>query len=299
MSVGRPMRAETSAPGSSRLPSAQSIRSSEGEASLPLITLVTPSYNQASYLERTIRSVLDQGYPNLEYIIMDGGSQDGSVEIIERYADRLHYWQSAPDGGQTAAINAGWRKGDGEVLAWLNSDDYYLPRALWLAGEYFRDHPETWVMYGSMQLVDSAGLPIGYTGEPFRRRTMITSRDVIPQPSSFIRRTAIEQVGEMNESLRYVMDLEIFLRIAERSEPVYVPQVLSAQTVHAEAKTVKDRWPMGDERYMIRRQYAHGLEQLYVRIQPVQSRLYHLLPDRLRRIVALLRPGRVFRKPQL
>jgi glycosyltransferase involved in cell wall biosynthesis len=262
-----------------------------------LITLVTPSYNQAAFLERTIRSVLDQQYPRLEYIVMDGGSTDGSVEIIKRYADRLFYWQSQPDGGQTAAINAGWRKGQGEVLAWLNSDDYYLPGALRLAGEYFRDHPEGWVMYGSVQLIDAAGQPLGFKGEPFRRRTMITSRDLIPQPSSFLRRAAIERVGEMDETLCYVMDLDLFMRIAEHSTPVFVPQVLSAHTIHPDAKTVKDRWPMGDERHMVLLRYARGLERLHVRIQPVQSRVYHLLPRPLRRIVTSLRPKRVFRKP--
>ena len=267
-----------------------------GDTGLPLITVVTPSFQQAVFLERTIRSVLDQAYPRLEYIVMDGGSTDGSVEIIKRYAGELLYWQSQPDGGQTAAINAGWRRGHGEVLAWLNSDDYYLPETLRFAGEYFRDHPETWVMYGGMQLVDAAGLPLGFTGEPFRRRTMITSRDLIPQPSAFIRRAAIDQVGEMDETLRYVMDLELFLRIAEHSTPVYVPRLLSAQTVHPDAKTVKDRWPMGDERYRIKLRYAHGLERVYVRIQPIQSRVYHRLPQPLRRVVASFRPKRVFRK---
>jgi glycosyltransferase involved in cell wall biosynthesis len=261
-----------------------------------LITLVTPSYNQAPFLERTIRSVLDQEYPRLQYIVMDGGSTDASVEIIKRYADRLYYWQSQPDGGQTAAINAGWRKGQGEVLAWLNSDDYYLVGALRLAGEYFRDHPEAWVMYGSVQLIDAAGQPLGFMGEPFRRRTMITSRNLIPQSSSFLRRTAIERVGEMDETLHYVMDLDLFMRIADHSTPVFVPQVLSAQTVHRDAKTTKDRWPMGDERYMVRRRYARGLERLHVRIQPVQSRVYHLLPRPLYRIVTSLSPKRVFHK---
>ncbi len=283
--------------GQPRPPSQDTESADAGDVGLPSITVVTPSFQQAPFLERTIRSVLDQQYPRLEYIVMDGGSTDGSVEIIRRYADRLFYWQSQPDDGQTAAINAGWRKGQGEVLAWLNSDDFYLPGTLRFAGEYLRDHSEVWVMYGGMQLVDAAGQLLGYTGEPFRRRTMITSRDMIPQPSSFIRRAAIERVGELDEKLRYVMDLDLFLRIAEHSTPVYVPRVLSAQTVHPDAKTVKDRWPMGDERNRVERQHAHGLEHLYVRIQPVQSRIYHLLPGPIRRIVAALRPKRVFQRP--
>jgi glycosyltransferase involved in cell wall biosynthesis len=265
---------------------------------LPSITLVTPSFNQAAFLERTLRSVLDQDYPNLEYIVMDGGSTDGSVDIIRRYASRLHYWQSRPDGGQTAAVNAGWRKGTGEIVAWLNSDDYYLPGALLFAGEYFRDHPETWVMYGSVQLVDDCGKPEGFAGEPFDRRTMITSHNVIPQSSSFLRRAALGLVGEMDESLCYVMDLDLFMRIADHSAPVYVPRALSCQTVHSQAKTTKDRWPMGDERTMVRRRYARGgLERLHVRLQPLATRANHLLPERVRHAIWEIRPRRTFRKP--
>src|SRR5687767_5199473 len=107
---------------------------------LPVISLVTPSLNQASFLERAIRSVIEQNYPNLEYIVMDGGSTDGSVDIIEEYSDRLAYWVSEPDGGQSAAINAGWSRSSGNVLAWLNSDDYLLPGTLQWPGQFFADH---------------------------------------------------------------------------------------------------------------------------------------------------------------
>src|SRR5262245_60343512 len=104
-------------------------------------TVVTPSLNQARYLERSIRSVIDQDYPALEYFVMDAGSTDGSVDVIERYADRIDYWVSAPDGGQSAAINAGWSRGSGDVVAWLNSDDYYLDGAFATVAALMQAHP--------------------------------------------------------------------------------------------------------------------------------------------------------------
>jgi len=169
------------------------------ESDLPRITIVTPSFNQAQFLERTIRSVLDQEYPDLEYLVMDGGSTDGSVEIIRRFAERLTYWTSGPDGGQAAAINAGWRMAHGEVLAWLNSDDVFLPGALSAVGHAFQEHPKAVLVYGQTQLVDPDGLLLGTVGSAYRQRTLLYSHQLIPQPSSFFRRSAVEAVGLLDE----------------------------------------------------------------------------------------------------
>ncbi len=128
-----------------------------GDADLPSITLVTPSYNQGQFIEETIRSVLLQGYPNLEYIVMDGGSRDGTVEILKKYEPWLAHWQSAKDGGQTAAINGGFARATGELRGWQNSDDYFLPGALLAAGRAARAQPETDVFYGPVDYVDVAG----------------------------------------------------------------------------------------------------------------------------------------------
>src|SRR3954470_24829882 len=114
----------------------------------PTMTIVTPSLNQGLYLERTIRSVIDQAYPRLEYFVMDAGSTDDSVDIIKRYADRIDYWVSQPDAGQSAAINAGWARGSGEIVAWLNSDDYYMPGTLASIAKYMHAHRGTMVAYG-------------------------------------------------------------------------------------------------------------------------------------------------------
>src|ERR1035437_1184692 len=126
----------------------------------PLITVVTPSFNQADNVERTIQSVLRQEYPALEYIIVDGGSSDGSVAIIRNYADRLHWWCSEPDEGQADAIAKGFARSGGEVLCWLNSDDILLPGALRAVGEYFRDHPLAEVVNGGAYCIDARDEPI-------------------------------------------------------------------------------------------------------------------------------------------
>jgi glycosyltransferase involved in cell wall biosynthesis len=264
---------------------------------LPRITVVTPSFNQARYLERTIRSVLEQGYPNLEYMVLDAASADGSLEIIERYADRLDYWRSEPDDGQSAAINEGWKRASGEVISWLGSDDYYLPGTLHWVGEYFRDHPEEWVIYGSWEAVDEAGRRLNYAGSRFRRRTLILSRNTIPQPSAFIRREAIDTVGLLDERLHYTMDLDLFLRIAEHRTPRFVSRPLAAATMHPEAKTFSQRDAMARERYEVRLRYARGIEVPLVLLQPVQSKLFHALPPFARGLVNAIRPRRKFARP--
>src|SRR4051812_37287519 len=175
-------------------------------AELPRFTIVTPSFNQAAYLERTIRSIVDQGYPNLEYFVMDGGSTDGSIDIIKRYDEQIDYWVSGPDGGQAAAINAGWARGSGEIVAWLNSDDYYLPGALRWVADYMVSHPDEWVVYGKVEFVDPEVNLLADLGWPYSRRGMLLSRQLVPQPGAFIRREAIEKVGMLDEHLDYVMD---------------------------------------------------------------------------------------------
>jgi len=258
----------------------------------PRISIVTPSFNQAQFLERTLRSVLEQGYPDLEYIVMDGGSSDESPRIIERYADRLAHWQSGPDGGQSAAINAGWRRATGEIVGWLNSDDYLLPGTLDLVAQFMRDHPDASAVYGQVDLVSAEGRALGRIGEPFSRRILLFSRTVVPQPAAFVRRAALDRAGPLDEGLQFTMDLDLWFRLARVGPLRFVPRPLAAATVHPEAKTFRDRDPMARERQMVRLRYARGPERLVVRAQPMASRAYQVLPQSVRERADLLRPRR-------
>ena len=263
-------------------------------AELPSMTIVTPSFNQARFLERTLRSVLEQGYPNLEYIVMDGGSTDGSVEIIRKYADRLTFWTSGPDPGQSAAINAGWRMATGDIIAWQNSDDVYLPGALHAIGEAFVEHPDAVLIYGLTQRIDADGTPLGTIGSAYNRRTLHYSHQQIPLTSAFFRRSAVEAAGLLDESLHYSMDLDLFLRLTLMAPPVMLNRTLAEATIHAEAKTTRDADIAAGETHLVRRRYARGPGALLVRLQPVFSWTFHRMPAWLRAVVNRLRPRRVY-----
>lgn len=261
---------------------------------LPTISVVTPSFNQARFLERTIRSVLEQGYPRLEYIVLDGGSRDGSVEIVERYAAQLTYWASGPDGGQTAAINSGWRRASGEVVAWLNSDDFYLPGTLLQIGEAFAADRESSLIYGLTQRVDADGRPMGTVGSEFRWRTLLYSHQIIPQPSAFFRRSAVDAVGPLDESLHYSMDYDFLLRLARHGPARMLPRPLAGATIHEDAKTTRDRAAAAAETHRVRKRYARGLGAVAVRLQPLFSWAFHRMPAPARALVNRVRPRRVY-----
>lgn len=206
---------------------------------LPRISIVTPSYNQASYLEETILSVIGQGYPNLEYIVMDGGSSDGSVDIIRRYEEHLAYWVSKRDGGQCDALNRGLARATGDILAWLNSDDTYEPGALSTVAEIFWGNPATRLAHGEGWYMDDAGVrlrPCKFVRGEFRS-SYIANRDPILQQSAFWTRELWEEVGPLNETLHWVFDWDWFIRAHQRSEFHYIPCFLANYRVHPQAKT--------------------------------------------------------------
>jgi len=162
----------------------------------PMISIVTPSYNQAPFLEETIRSVLLQGYPNLEYIIIDGGSTDGSVDIIKKYEPWLSYWESEKDRGQSHAINKGWKISSGAFLSWINSDDVLKPQSLFRVMEQFENHASAGLIYGDNERIDENGQILSVKkGKKIDLPDMLTSVSMpVPQPGSVIRRSIVEQV---------------------------------------------------------------------------------------------------------
>jgi glycosyltransferase involved in cell wall biosynthesis len=168
---------------------------------LPRITIVTPSYNQGQYLEATIQSVLGQGYPDLEYIIMDGGSTDESVTVIKKYEKYLAYWVSAPDGGQAAAVNAGFGRATGGILAWLNSDDTYLPDALRRAAETLDDGKPDLVFGNCMYFIQESGQVILTNVGIAQQAYDLPTCDYLSQSSTFWTRRAWDLVGPLDESL--------------------------------------------------------------------------------------------------
>ena len=205
----------------------------------PLVTIVTPSFNQAKYLEETIQSVLAQDYPNIQYIIIDGGSTDGSVEIIRKYQDQLAFWVSEKDQGQTDAINKGFARAKGEILAWLNSDDTYLPNAISEAVEFLRTHPEIGLVYGDTNFIDAVGQIIGrFNAQQSSYKRLRRGGVYIPQQSAFWRADLWRQVGSLDPSFYFAMDYDLWVRLAKISGIRYVPKVWANFRLHGDAKTI-------------------------------------------------------------
>ena len=213
----------------------------------PMISIVTPSFNQGHVLEATIRSVLDQRYPALEYVVQDGGSTDESVAILQRYATRLFAWESAPDGGQAPAINRGLRRTSGEIMAYLNSDDILLPGALAYVADYFRHHPEVDVVYGHRVLIDGSGDEIGRWVLPPHDDRAIAFADFIPQETMFWRRRAWEAAGGcIDESFRFAMDWDLILRFRAAGLTFRrLPRFLGGFRVWQDQKSVSWWLPVG------------------------------------------------------
>jgi len=182
----------------------------------PVVSIITPSYNQAQFLEEAILSVFNQDYPHVEYIIIDGGSTDGSIDIIRKYESRLKYWVSEPDSGQSEAINKGWNKSTGDIIAWLNSDDTYCRGALRAVAEVFEKNPETLLVHGAANTCAQDGKTVLSMSQPLDMDPydMIAGcGGVNTQPSIFLRRSVLDEVGYLDPRLHYVMDWEYCIRI--------------------------------------------------------------------------------------
>lgn len=203
------------------LPAAENTR-------LPRISVVMPSFNQGSFIEESIRSVLLQGYADLEFIIIDGGSTDETVEIIKKYEPWLSFWISEPDGGQADALQKGFARATGAILAWLNSDDIYCPGALSSVGQYYSRYPETGLLYGDSEVIDAQGNVIDSIKGQDGDLELLLTRNIIPQPSAFFSRYAFDKAGGINADLHFIMDYELWIRMMLKGIKLhYIPQLLS------------------------------------------------------------------------
>ena len=219
--------------------------------SLPLVSVVTPSFNQARYLEQTLRSVLEQEHPRIEYIVVDGASQDGSVDIIRNHEGKLAYWVSEKDSGQAEAINKGLARTNGEIVAWLNSDDYYLPGAVSSAVKAFELNPDAALVYGDMLAVDENGRTTNLMKYGQFSLPDLLCFQIIGQPSVFFRRDALEKAGLLDTTFHFLLDHHLWIRIAQQGRIMHVPQVWSAARYHAEAKNVAKAAEFGREAFRI------------------------------------------------
>jgi glycosyltransferase involved in cell wall biosynthesis len=227
------------------------------DASWPKISIVTPSFNQGQFLERTILSVLNQNYPNLEYVVMDGGSTDHSVDIVKKYERFLACWKSEKDAGQGDALRRGFRLCTGGILAYLNSDDVYLPGVLQRVGSVFRDRPHTDVVYGNKYLTDEDDRIIGerrFTPyvSPICRLGFIYGGFGICQPASFWTKDLYDRAGEIDPSFIHCMDTDLFVRFAvHRARFQFVREYLAGGRIHRSSKTSTLRHIARQERYII------------------------------------------------
>lgn len=203
------------------------------------ISIVVPSFNQGKFIRRTIDSILNQGYPDLELIVMDGGSTDETLSVLKSYGDQI-IWQSAPDSGQTQAVNNGWKRATGQILGWVNSDDTLLPGALASVARCFQNQPDTRWLYGNCHYIDANDRILGdYPTHSFNLEALVRNvHNYIPQPAVFLRRDVLDQAGYLNEDLHYVMDLEYWLRLGLKSPAAYLDQEFACLRLHQDAKSV-------------------------------------------------------------
>jgi hypothetical protein len=226
----------------------------------PRITVITPSLNQGRFLADCISSVLGQNYPNLEYIIIDGGSTDGSLDLIRRYQPHLAYWVSEPDAGQSDAINQGFRRATGDLVAWLNSDDFYLPNALAMAAQSYLSRPAAPFYFGNGYRVDQAGQlkRPHFQQWPYRfnRQALIFGLNYIMQPATFINRHYLKQPDMLDSQLHYGLDTDLWLRLSALAEPQAIPAFLAASREYKATKTASGSFERIEELRRLAAQYA-------------------------------------------
>ncbi|PYS69757.1 MAG: glycosyltransferase [Acidobacteria bacterium] len=232
---------------------------SSTEQNPSLVSVVTPTFNQANFLRETIESVLSQDYPAIEHQIIDDGSTDATPEILREYSDRV-WIERHENRGQTPTINKGWERAKGSILTWLNSDDTFLPGAVSRGVAYHDEHPDVGIVFGDTLFTDQDSNPLERSknlGDFDYRRFVRLCHNPIPQPSAFIRRSVIEDIGMLDPSYYYFMDWDFWLRAGVNHRISYIPELLSTYRLHADSKTVAQANKAAPElEYMYRKFFA-------------------------------------------
>jgi glycosyltransferase involved in cell wall biosynthesis len=223
---------------------------------IPLVSIVTPSFNKGPYIEETLLSIRNQTYKNIEHIVIDGGSTDETLSILKKYSPVL-VWVSEPDKGQSDAINKGWRIAKGDIIAYLNADDTYLPNAVEIAVNFFLKHPETAMIYGDGIFSDEKGkFLMNFKAGEFKLKNLVFCKDNILQPAVFLRKTVFETIGDVDADLHLAMDLDYWIRTGLRYKVNYIPQQLATAKIYLDAKSSAQM-----HKYV--REYEHILEKIF------------------------------------
>ncbi len=217
----------------------------------PKVSIITPSFNQAKFLEQTILSVVGQDYPNIEYILIDGGSTDGSLEIIKKYADKFSYWVSEPDENQADAINKGFKQATGEIIAWLNSDDVYLAETISRAVKNFQKYPEVSMVYADLRSINALGEKINTIRYRQYEIIDLLSMEIIGQPSVFMRRSHLEKAYYLSLDYNFLLDHHLWLRMIQQAPIKYISEEWAEARFHIAAKNVALAEGFGAEAFKI------------------------------------------------
>jgi len=213
----------------------------------PLVSIITPSYNQARFLEQTMRSVFEQDYPNIEYMVVDGGSTDGSVDLIRKAQGKLSWWVSEKDEGQADAINKGLARANGEIVAWLNSDDYYQPGAVAAAVKALEEHTGAGFVYGNVRVVDEEEQTLNQLTYAEWGLADLMAFRIIGQPSVFMRREVLERAGSLDLSYHLLLDHQLWIRMTMEAEMVYIPELWATAHYYDDCKNLAMAAGFGSE----------------------------------------------------
>jgi glycosyltransferase involved in cell wall biosynthesis len=259
----------------------------------PLVTIVTPSFNQGEFIADAIDSVLAQDYPAIEYMVVDGGSTDSTLDVLRSYGHRVR-WTSAPDGGQSDAIHRGFMAGSGEYIAWLNSDDRYVPGAISAAVKELAIDSSAGLVYGKGEFIDRAGALIEPCAhiEPWSLERLVGTVNLILQPATVFRRNQYLAVGGIDTQLHYVMDYDLWIRLGSKFPVRFLPQVLAQARVYGETKTLTGGLARMEEmERMVRRNCGRGLPLSYRREMWLALRQSFAAAARNRQILPAARLG--------